>query len=458
MPSEKLHRCVSHVMEQGHDESSAYAICRTSLALSADGSEDEKAIGMPWEEIVQNVATQLNKNKTVIARGDSPLFIMNADVPAEIARSTEIHLMPIGEWKGKIQNGEVKQFRIGENEISQMVRNFNALGRDVVIDYEHQTLSGDEAPAAGWIKRLVNKGKEGLWAAVEWTDRALNYLRSKEYRFLSPVFTLEGIDPKSGKKVGAMLLNAALTNDPFFSELKPITSKSDGADAKNVGPTIFLTQEEYQMNKLIARLREVYQLAADATEDQILAKFNQVYEGTTKVVAAKQKVAGILGLKPEATLEEIEAAVVVAKGHITELAKALDLKPEATVEEIKAAIVTAKAGAGELPKMAARLLALEAKDFDREFDRIIGKAFEAGKILPVSKNDPKYIDAQKAFAAKDIKAFEDFWGKQPVVGPVQKIPETGEGTKGAGITETDLVIAKVMGVTEEQLKKHNPAN
>ena len=39
---------------------------------------------------------------------------------------------------------------------------------DLVIDYEHQTLFADKngapAPAAGWIKQLINKGKDGYGA------------------------------------------------------------------------------------------------------------------------------------------------------------------------------------------------------------------------------------------------------------------------------------------------------
>src|SRR5574341_1935259 len=45
---------------------------------------------------------------------------------------------------------------------------------DDVIDYEHATFADppQKAPAGGWIKRLINKGKEGIWGAVEWTAEA----------------------------------------------------------------------------------------------------------------------------------------------------------------------------------------------------------------------------------------------------------------------------------------------
>ena len=43
-------------------------------------------------------------------------------------------------------------------------------GVDLVVDYEHQTLKGCEAPAAGWVKEL--KLEDGqIKAVVEWTPR-----------------------------------------------------------------------------------------------------------------------------------------------------------------------------------------------------------------------------------------------------------------------------------------------
>ena len=92
----------------------------------------------------------------------------------------------------------------------------------MVIDYEHQTLKSVEAPAAGWIKRLINRGEQGLWAAVEWTEKATKYLVNREYRYFSPVFMVR----KSDRKV-IQVTNAALTNSPQINHLTPIIAKLD---------------------------------------------------------------------------------------------------------------------------------------------------------------------------------------------------------------------------------------
>lgn len=90
--------------------------------------------------------------------------------------------------------------------------------------------------------------------------------------------------------------------------------------------------------------------------------------------------------------------------------------------------------------------------------RILDEAFKAGRILPVNYKDQEWLDQQLEFAKKDFKKFEAFWAKQPVVGPVQRLPITGDApSQASGISETDLMIARALGVTEEALKKHNPA-
>lgn len=69
-------------------------------------------------------------------------------------------------------------------------------GVDLVVDYEHQTLTGDRAPAAGWVKELFAEYGH-IKARVEWTLPAKQYLENKEYRYLSPVITVRKSDNKA---------------------------------------------------------------------------------------------------------------------------------------------------------------------------------------------------------------------------------------------------------------------
>ncbi len=137
------------------------------------------------------------------------LDLSGNDVPEEV------QILPSGEVspKGKMR------FNVDEEAKGLILKAFADSNTDLVIDYEHQSLSGSEAPAAGWIKELVDKGSEGLWAKVQWTDRAKEYLRNREYRYLSPVVLVR---KKDGRAV--QLLGAALTNLPAIDGMAPVVN------------------------------------------------------------------------------------------------------------------------------------------------------------------------------------------------------------------------------------------
>jgi phage I-like protein len=136
----------------------------------------------------------------------------------------EFQLFPYGNIRIEGEQDAI----LDEESMGSIIAGFERRGNDMVIDYEHQTLMGTQAPAAGWIKRLINKGKEGLWAVVEWTEQAREYLAKKEYRYFSPVFWTRN---KDRKIVG--IQNVALTNDPLLNNLRPIVAKMTLDEARN---------------------------------------------------------------------------------------------------------------------------------------------------------------------------------------------------------------------------------
>ena len=70
-------------------------------------------------------------------------------------------------------------FEVTPESLADMVKAFGERGTDLVIDYEHQSLKGGQAPAAGWIKDLEVR-EDGLWAQVEWTGKVEKYLKRRE--------------------------------------------------------------------------------------------------------------------------------------------------------------------------------------------------------------------------------------------------------------------------------------
>lgn len=112
---------------------------------------------------------------------------------------------------------------------------------DIVIDYEHQTLKDIPAPAGGWVKALILKDN-GIYAKVEWTERARNYIKNKEYKYLSPVVLVRDSDRKVLR-----IHSIALTNTPAIKGTKPIVnSLKPSADHFNE-----LNETEKQICKML---------------------------------------------------------------------------------------------------------------------------------------------------------------------------------------------------------------
>ena len=140
----------------------------------------------------------------------------------------------------------------------------------IPIDYEHQTLKDMQAPAAGWVKDIVLKS-DGIYGAVDWTERAAEYLKNREYRYISPVVTLRNADKKA---VG--LHSAALTNTPAINAMTPIACSDKpsrdggGADQENA--------ESGEKDTLEA-LAALLQLDPSATMEDIYKAVAALLEG-----------------------------------------------------------------------------------------------------------------------------------------------------------------------------------
>ena len=156
-----------------------------------------------------------------------------------------IFVLPIGHVVSS--KGE---FDVDDESYKAMKAQIAKRGVDLVVDYEHQTLKGCEAPAAGWVKEL--KLEDGqIKAVVEWTPRGARYLENKEYRYLSPVVNVRKADNKA---VG--LHSLALTNTPAIEGMNPIVNSDNF--------------EGGQHSMDIKKLAELLGLSEDATEEQVV--------------------------------------------------------------------------------------------------------------------------------------------------------------------------------------------
>ena len=123
---------------------------------------------------------------------------------------------------GELHTADGLRFVVDQEAMDDILAAFERRQVDMVIDYEHQTQRGEEAPAAGWIKEL-RADAAGVWARVEWTERGRRYVERREYRYLSPVIL---VDRKSGRV--REIVSVALTNIPRINRFIPARTGNTG--------------------------------------------------------------------------------------------------------------------------------------------------------------------------------------------------------------------------------------
>jgi len=297
-------------------------------------------------------------------------------------------------------------FNLDDEAETLVIADFDAHKNDMVIDYEHQTLQGVEAPAAGWIKKLINKGTEGIWAELEWTERARQYIANKEYKYVSPVFLKRISDNKVVR-----LINVALTNQPNIDGMVPLINKDSDYRFEDD------KKEDVNMWK---ELLKIMGLAETATEQDAIAVVNKLKETKepTQIVANK----GVL--------------------------EALGLKEGATEAEVTGTIMAMKQSHGQVGDLATELAQLKARLAEKDAGDLVALAMKDGKITPAQK------DWADEYAKRDPDGFRVFVAKAPVVvvmGKVVTPDKTGEGA----VDETQTQINKLCGIDDETFKKYN---
>ena len=329
---------------------------------------------------------------------------------------TEIKILPLGRVHS--QKGD---FNVDEESFELIRKKFKDRKLDLVIDYEHQTLSDVQAPAGGWIKELY-KGEDAIIAKVEWTAKAAEYLKNKEYRYLSPVVLVRKRDQKA-----TAIHSVALTNTPAIDGMFALVNSLDIEDISEGGNIMDLKE-----------LAKALGLPETATEEEIKKAVEDAAKAAERLKEMEEK-------KPEDKPGEggkpQEVAEVVANSTILSM---LGLKEGAKTEDVAASIMALKTGT---PDTQAELLALKQRMQERDADEEVQKALKAGKITAAQSG------WAKSYALKDMDGFKGFVEKAPVVVPPGKL-ELKDAPAAPGSDEVDVAILKNMGVSMEDVKKY----
>jgi len=304
----------------------------------------------------------------------------------------------------------VGEFLVDEESMDSVIAYFKSRDIDLVIDYEHQTLSGEKAPAAGWIKAF-HKTPEGLEAEVDWTRQGTDFVVAKEYRYFSPVVLI------SEKTKRAMAIHSvALTNTPKMRDLEPLVAKLTGGDPHK--------KKETTMNLLevLAKIGELLSLKLEGDEE---AQVQAVLKSLPEALQTKGK-------------EVMPADVLTA----------LKLDASASTSEVVGTIHALAQNKDAVSPEEFRTM--KQKIAERDRDDLVAMAMSQGKITPAQK------DWADEYALKDPAGFKVYVAKAAVVVPLDKIKISEEDKTGA-IGEQTLVVAKMMGISKETLEKYGTA-
>lgn len=312
-------------------------------------------------------------------------------------------LCPYGE-QHYTKDGKEDAFRFSPESADRVIREFHSRARDLVIDYEHQTLTGGKAPAAGWIGDL-EKTEKGLVAKVNyWTDAAADLLQKREYRYFSPTFLM------SGKEVTA-LHSVALTNHPAMHGVAALAAKDTAIinQPENPGKTKGnnMTKTELALRKLLG---DTALALSDETDGQTAARIEALAEELPELREKKniaEEVKKLLGVPETAGKDEILAALKA------ELEKAEKL--EADAEEAKK-------------------------------DLVLSDALAKNKITAAEKT---------VLAKLDLATLNDLVKAKPenAAVPGAPLPEPDKKKEAAALTDEEKKIALSMGLTEEEFAK-----
>ena len=228
------------------------------------------------------------------------------------------NLLPVGEFYDK-RYGRVS---ITPAKVQEMAENFGKCPA-----YEVPVKLGHEQGAKSPGKVIAASAKpEGLEITMMVDSETAQAINAKQYRYMSAEFDEDYHDKKTGEKVGAVLLGAALVNQPAHPYVAPLILADD------VAPGTKPERNEEDMTEvedLRLQLSDAKAQKAQA-EDEIVALRKQLEEIGKKLASFEEQNQNLLKERELAEEARNEAEVKVFCDKWT--GKGI---PPATLEKVK---------------------------------------------------------------------------------------------------------------------------
>ncbi|HDO1325725.1 TPA: hypothetical protein P2R04_002727 [Aeromonas veronii] len=342
-------------------------------------------------------------------------------------------LLPVGPFKardGRPFDVPGGHWQLDRSIATTLINRAKALGQDILIDYDHQTLhiekTGKEAPAAGWFNGDEIEWREGrgLFIKPRWTDRAAAMVAAKEYRFLSAVF------PYDAQGRPLELRMAAITNDPGVVGMQALAALSALPPKTNQSGQLATVTKEIPMNEAMLAL---------------LAKLGiQVEEGRELTVEQGQAALSALDTLQSAAgkTASAEAALAALKAQPVQQGGQVDLAQFVPVATYNALV--------------AQVASLSAKVETTDAATLIKEARTQGKVVAAEEEYLTAYAAQKGVAA--LKALLEPRPAIAALAASQTTQVTLPEKKGdAVLSADDKYAADQLGISHEEFAKAKQA-
>ena len=301
---------------------------------------------------------------------------------------------------------------------------------DMVVDYEHQTAyareNGREAPAAGWIRGLRVAG-DAIEARIEWTERALQRIAAREYRYYSPAFLHSRL-----ARIVRVVTGAGLTNVPALDVPALASEGGDGL-----------------MDERLKRVLAALGLAEDADDDAVAAAVARIEAGDA-AAASIQALASDVGLDAGAGAPAVQAAASAAAALIGRVREALGVA-DADAD----AVVAAARGRGtdadavprtEFDRVASDLASIRAERKEEKAVAAVDAAVQAGKVAPALR------EWALGLARENLDSFSAYASTAPVVAaPARPGDPTPDPERELDADERAVCAAT--GITEDAFRE-----
>ena len=162
----------------------------------------------------------------------------------------DVQIAPVGEYVGSDAKGNPVPEKLTAESLQAIADGLNATETEVLADIDHGAAKAGverDTKAAGWFTRFIVDPLRGLFATLKLTKHGKELLQNREYRYISPTFSLD----KEGKPV--KLHTASLTNMPAFAGfIDPVLN----TEAQKISEDKGTIQMEMTKEELVALIKD----------------------------------------------------------------------------------------------------------------------------------------------------------------------------------------------------------